>query len=763
MTATTTDEARDRTPTGPAFLDPAGVVSAVFEAARPVTATWPLDTFVATNPLAWLEDRHFAEALDEAGRIFGPGRVAATPAEVLDLRDGGDRASRIDEQVATWCRLVIDDHATWGAPERDKGLWTAWRTVTGADRRLTDEGRGLARRLSADPAEAVAVLLAEAGVGADLAPARLRGHLTALPGWTALIRAGHRTRPGVDLVSYAAVRLAVERLLLGTRLLDVDPDLGRLDLDVDPDRRRAPIVDLAELEAAEATYRDGLLGALAHPVPSRGVAESVTPSPGGRPAPAATRRPVQLLCCIDVRSEGLRRHVEGLGGWETFGVAGFFGLAIRLQRCGEEVATDRSPVIVTPAVDAREVLDGEPVPDLRPAADDAFHVAKEGVAAPLALAEVAGWGAGAVAAWRTFRPGGRAGGARRRRTASHLELPASTLADRVDLAHGLLRTVGLTHGFARTVIVCGHGSDTRNNPFAAGLTCGACGGHPGGDNARLAAALLGDPEVRAGLAERGIEIPADTWFVAAEHDTASDEVVLLDVDRDVDPVDHEDRLAAVEAVLAAAGAALRAERAIDLPDGRRRGTARREDRRRRRRGRDWAEVLPEWGLAGNAAMVIGPRSTTAGVDLHRRVFLHSYAAEQDPEGAVLGAIFGGPLVVAHWISSQYLFSTLAPETFGAGTKATHNVVGDFGVLSGPSGDLRRGLPLQSVSVAGHRGHQPLRLLAVVEAPLARIDACLAANPQVAALVDGDWMALAARPGAGSPWSRRVAAGWEAWS
>jgi uncharacterized protein YbcC (UPF0753/DUF2309 family) len=762
VTAVTTDEAGELTPTGPEHLDAAGVVSAVFEAARPVTATWPLDTFVATNPLAWLEDRPFAEAVQEANRIFGPGRVPATPAEVLDERDGGDRASRIDEQVATWCRLVIDDHATWAAPGRDKGLWTAWRTVTSADRRLTDEGRGLARRLSADPAEAVAVLLAEAGVRADQATARLRGHLTALPGWTAVIRAGHRTRPGIDLVSYAAVRLAVERLVIGADLhdldLDLEPDLDRW---VAPDARSVSIADLAELEAAEATYRDGLLGSISRSASVRNLIEPTTP-PGAGPAPAAIRPPVQLLCCIDVRSEGLRRHVERLGRWETFGVAGFFGLAIRLQRSGEHLATDRSPVIVTPAVDAREVLDGAPIPDARPAADDAFHVAKEGVAAPLALAEVAGWGAGVVAAWRTFCPGGSAGGGRRRQAAGRIELPASTTAERVDLAHGLLRTVGLTSGFARTVIVCGHGSDTRNNPFAAGLTCGACGGHPGGDNARLAAALLGDEDVRAGLAERGIEIPADTCFVAAEHDTASDEVVLLDVHADVGE-SHEADLAAVEAVLAAAGADLRSERAIDLPDGRRWGSARRQDRRRRARGRDWAEAVPEWGLAGNAAFVIGPRSSTAGVDLRRRVFLHSYAADQDPDGAVLGAIFGGPVVVAHWISSQYLFSSWDPEVFGAGTKATHNVVGDFGVLSGPSGDLRRGLPLQSVALPGHRGHQPLRLLVVVEAPLERVEACLDANPTVADLVGGDWLALAARPDPGSPWSRKVATGWEAWS
>lgn len=735
------------------------VRAVVDEAARPVTATWPIETFVATNPLAWLEDRSFAEALEVAADTFGAGRRLATPAELLDRRDGGGRAAHIDDQVATWCRLVVDDHATWAAPGRDDGLWAAWRRVTGSDRRLSAAARRLVQALPEDPTDAVAQLLAEAGVDATRAPGRLRAHLTALPGWTALLRAGHRARPGVDLVAYAALRLGVERLVLGVELLDrelldlelLGPDVH--DLDVDPPGRTpaAPIADLQRLRAAEVSYRDPLLRSF-----------EARPQPVG-PAVSSPRPSVQLVCCIDVRSEGLRRHAEQIGGWETFGMAGFFGLAVRFQRDGEAEATDRCPVIVTPGVGAREVSRPGAGPEARPAADDAFHAAKEGVAAPLALAEVAGWASGVQAAWQTFAPGRGPGSGRAHRSSTHLELPGTSVEERVDLAEGLLRTAGLTGGFARVVVLCGHGSDSRNNPFAAGLACGACGGHPGGDNARLGAWLLDDPEVRAGLAARGIEIPADTWFVAAEHDTASDEVTLLDLVEAGEAPDHRDDLAHLDTVLGSVGAALRAERAATLPGADGWGSSRRRDLRRRRRGRDWAEAVPEWGLAGNAAMVIGPRSTTAGVDLGRRVFLHSYAAEQDPEGAVLRAIFGGPLVVAHWISSQYLFSTLDPERFGAGTKATHNVLGDLGVLSGPSGDLRRGLPLQSVAVPGCPGHEPLRLLAVVEAPLERIEAVLADTPAVDGLIRGDWMAMAARPAPDAPWSRRTASGWEAWS
>ena len=47
----------------------------------------------------------------------------------------------------------------------------------------------------------------------------------------------------------------------------------------------------------------------------------------------------------------------------------------------------------------------------------------------------------------------------------------------------------MTGDFARLVLLAGHGSSTVNNPYATGLDCGACGGHTGEANARVAAGL----------------------------------------------------------------------------------------------------------------------------------------------------------------------------------------------------------------------------------------------------------------------------------
>ncbi len=178
----------------------------------------------------------------------------------------------------------------------------------------------------------------------------------------------------------------------------------------------------------------------------------------------------------------------------------------------------------------------------------------------------------------------------------------------------------------------------------------------------------------------------------------------------------------------------------------------------RDRGADWAQVRPEWGLARNAAFVIGPRSLTQGLDLEGRAFLHSYDEADDATGRVLETIMTAPLVVGHWISSQYYFSTVDPEVFGAGDKLLHNPIGVTGVVSGDGGDLRVGLPLQSTHVDGRRFHQPLRLLAVIQADLSRIEDIIAKNPILQTLTAGSWLRIAGRSGFDQPWSVRTPAG-----
>jgi uncharacterized protein YbcC (UPF0753/DUF2309 family) len=484
--------------------------------------------------------------------------------------------------------------------------------------------------------------------------------------------------------------------------------------------------------------------------------------------------------CIDVRSERLRRHLEHLGPWETFGHAGFFGLAVNVV-AADGSTTERCPApvraghrLVEQAGDTRRwawtTTD----------AGEAVHAVEAAPGAPLALAEAAGWAQAPVTVLRTLAPGAwqRTVSAVRRTAGAPvsglLEVvgpDAIPLDEAVATARDTLRTLGL-HEPAPLVLLVGHGGAAPNNPHVAAYDCGACGGQPGGTNARALAALLNDERVRDGLRLHGIDIPARTWFAAALHDTTRDEVHVLE--REAVPAHLVPVLESLEADLERALDAVAAERTPLLPAAPRRSRSPR--RHLRRRAADWAQPQPEWGLAGACALVIGPRRLTSAADLGGRVFLQSYEPDLDPTGELLTGLFGGPLVVAQWITQQYLCSTIDPERFGAGDKTTHNVVAPAdgvgllsAVLTGARGDLRVGLPWQAVSAHAPDGaswggelpqHDPVRLQVLVHAPRARVEEALREVPDAARLVVGGWIALTVvEPEDGRLWERDVERGW----
>lgn len=100
-----------------------------------------------------------------------------------------------------------------------------------------------------------------------------------------------------------------------------------------------------------------------------------------------------------------------------------------------------------------------------------------------------------------------------------------------------------------------------------------------------------------------------------------------------------------------------------------------------------------------------------------------------------------PMVVASWINLQYYGSTVDNEFFGSGNKTLHNVVGTLGVLEGNGGDLRVGLPWQSVHDGEHYVHEPLRLNVMIEAPIEAMTAIIEKHDSVRQLVDHGWLHL----------------------
>ena len=171
------------------------------------------------------------------------------------------------------------------------------------------------------------------------------------------------------------------------------------------------------------------------------------------------------------------------------------------------------------------------------------------------------------------------------------------------------------------------------------------------------------------------------------------------------------------------------------------GIARNADAVILRRSTDWSDVRPEWGLVNNAAFIVAPRSRTQGLDLQGRAFLHSYVWEEDQGFSVLELIMTAPMVVANWINLQYYGSTVDNAAMGSGNKVLHNIVGRLGVLEGQGGDLRVGLPMQSLHDGTDWRHEPMRLHVVIEAPEAAMGAILQKHAGVRQLVENGWLHL----------------------
>jgi uncharacterized protein YbcC (UPF0753/DUF2309 family) len=483
--------------------------------------------------------------------------------------------------------------------------------------------------------------------------------------------------------------------------------------------------------------------------------------------------------------------LERLGRYQSYGYAGFFGVPAVFRGWLSSHDEHRYPAIMRPELYVRE----RPVAHARQGSAEAktvwtqrlvavVHQLTHQVLSPFALVESGGWLWGAALLARSWplglgdRPrlplkaptaqtttlefyaldGGEPVGAldvehaRREHAAPH-GVPLltayragrlSALSDerQADYVQKALSAIGLTQDFARIVLFLGHGARSQNNPHASALHCGAAGGYPGGVSARILATMANRPAVRRHLRARGLVIPDHTWFIAGEHNTTTDEVTILDGD-DV-PASHHRDVERLGQDLTAAGERTAWERGQALAEAVGSRISRTPRYWARRRSRDWAETRPEWGLAQNAAFIIGPRSLTAGLDGDGRWFLHSYDATHDPRGEMLDAILGGPLLVAVGINLEYYFSTVNNEGYGSGTKVTHNVVGQIGVMSGSASDLRTGLPQQSVRVKGETAfHEPMRLWVVIAAPPRQVAQSLDRVPQARQLALGEWFHLIA--------------------
>ncbi len=679
----------------------------------------------------------------------------------------------VTDHVSRHCAAYFDRRQARWAAAGSRGLYAAWRETARTDV-LPEMSMGLkgfraaATALPDDPAATILAAAEALPVPADLLETYFSAALLRINGWAAWCayqRWQARLAGGDsdDIEQLLAIRLAWDCLL---RQLDGDTgavrqwqrQARRWSRD---DDTGASLIDWVLQRALELAYQQSL-------------AASLTADGNGKRAHAvasAQRPRAQAVFCIDTRSEVFRRALESTAPEvQTLGFAGFFGVPVAFTPLAGDEATPQLPVLFAPqwqAVERAASPGSTEDAAARRRRGKAWSQSWKGFrgAATSGFSFVEATGLfylnkllrATLAPVSRPRQGGNPGSALKPALAHASDSGrAVTLEDRIELADRVLSGLSLTEGFARLLLLVGHGSESVNNAHAAALDCGACGGQSGALNARLLAGVLNDPAVRRGLSQRGITLPADTHVLPCEHNTTTDTVTPLDTDEV--PAGHRDDLAQVRAWLDAAGATTRTERAAAL---RRAQPGPGEQREAAEgRARDWSQLRPEWGLAGNAAFIIAPRTATRQIDLAGRAFLHEYRWQDDPQAKGLAQILSGPMIVTHWINMQYYASTVDNPRYGSGNKVLHNVVGgNIGVLEGNRGDLRIGLPLQSLRDGKGWMHTPLRLTVVVAAPRDHLDRVLACDERVAQLVDNQWLFLWCLDPADNTLHQRVGGAW----
>lgn len=715
------------------------------------------------------------ESLKEAGsnedteyyreRLYRPARPESLPDySVLDIlppvAGGGRPMVAVVDQIGRTCGAFFDQRQSrWSTHSTDGSLFDFWletvRMDVSIDHRTGIRGvRRWFKALPEDRLEATRQAIRHLDLDTDSLEAFGHGLLMRISGWAAWCR-GEDWRAGLRGEDSRVCEELLSILLVWewAAFAHANPEQRN----IAASRRRALGKGSAGKSsdwlwvwqrAFELGYQRSLWQALGDD-PDKSRADESDSFRSG--TVAVTRPDVQAVFCIDVRSEILRRHLEEVyPGIQTIGFAGFFGLPIVHHRHGPYRPMEKLPGLLGPAyrvMDTQGSNDKDAALnralDQREMTRESVRKAKYGSLSTFTLVETTGlaW------AWKLIKDSlnlsaGKARAEEDKATTGRLvylhggdPLFETT---KVSLVAGFLRGMSLTHNFAPLLVFTGHGTQTENNPHNAGLACGACGGQNGGINARLAAQLFNDPQVRVALAEEGISIPGDSWAVAAEHCTVTDEVTLFDCERL--PNSHAPALADLEHRFAEAGNLTRRERATALKLN---GHSDNELYQNvKRRTSDWTEVRPEWGLANNAAIIFARRERTRAKNLGGRVFLHDYDPEQDKNGDVLAALLSAPMIVANWINMQYFASVTMLDVHGAGNKLLHSVVGgNIGVIEGNGTDLRIGLPLQSVHDGAYWRHEPVRLTVLIDAPADRIEAVIRQIPDVEALVENQWVWL----------------------
>ena len=737
------------------------------EASKVIGKTWPLYSFVTSNPLSGYELMPFKKAVGYAEKYLGAHVYPeasvyrqAWEKEQIDeneladlliengfLESGEYYLKQLESQVekheknhshdldrimSKWLAAFMDEGlAEWEMPNKNLGFYNAWRRLAQYDSNLDKKRLSEIPKTSEDAVYEIMKDYNEADYTKIFTY-----HLAALPGWTGYINyrsdanSSWQQKYPITLLDYLAVRLLVAKSLNN----DIFPKEA-----LSKENTEVSKLQYIWLKAWENTCQNQIIDNLKKNQPLNNKGNTLAPD-------------AQMVFCIDTRSELIRRHVESKGNYETFGYAGFFGIAMDYENLDSGLTKKACPPIVPSAYKTTETALNnnrknkeayqKKVERLK-FGEYFLKRMKNMLPSAFGFVEGSGFYYGLSIIARTLTPNFIYRFKIRNSTSYEAicapEINLNSTGEEARLGIPLEEKVAIVKSafdltgwkqFSPLVLFVGHGSHSANNPFGSSLDCGACAASPGRHNARMLAKLANLPEVRKSLAVNfNLNIPDDTIFIGAEHNTTTDDIVIFDSEV---PTSHNEKLNELKNNLrkaqeTATKERLQADNSVIAAN---------------KKASDWSETRPEWGLAKNAGFIVGPRNLTKGTNLEGRCFLHSYDWKQDKNGKALEGIMQGPMVVTQWINNHYYFSTVDNDTFGGGSKITHNIIGKFGVVQGNGGDLKMGLPLQSLKESdSDMYHQPLRLSVVIQAPVNWLNDILLRNENLKNLLDNEWIYL----------------------
>jgi uncharacterized protein YbcC (UPF0753/DUF2309 family) len=685
----------------------------------------------------------------------------STFADIASLSDAKDWNRFMTGRISVWAASYFDKgQASWSAANKNLSPFAAWKQEASIDRSPELNGlqgfRNFVKALPDDPYAATQIALDRLGLPRKALSLYLHRVLLRLGGWSAYAARldwDNELYGGEDgkLLEFLAVLVCWEAALLqslnspelSARWQEAIKVLSEADLQKNINLQLQSKLILQEAYDLSA-QQNIVLKFQEHKAEKKN---------NQRQAKA------QAIFCIDVRSEVYRRNLELVDNdIETLGFAGFFAFPIKYVPLGHADGEAQCPVLLTTGPTIKESLasadENEKALEhrlLHRQIRQVWKTFKSGAisnfsfVSPMGLSYLPKLFTDSFGLTRPVANPNDVGMKKARIKKKSISLTSESwqnetagipLEQQISMAKNALNAMSLTENFAQFVLIVGHGSSMVNNPHATGYDCGACGGHTGEANARVAAAVLNNSAVRTALQKEAIHIPNNTVFLACLHDTTTDEVLIYN-ENDV-LSSSEKALDELKQSLLLAGKSARTERSLRLnSDGSN------TDKAILGRSKDWSQIRPEWGLAGCSAFVVAPRERTKGINLEGKSFLHSYNWKKDAGFSVLELIMTAPMVVTSWINLQYYGSAVDNKQYGSGNKTLHNVTAGLGVLEGYSGDLRVGLPFQAVHDGDQYQHEPQRLQVVIEAPIEAMNDILEKHQSVRDLCDNGWIYLLA--------------------